>query len=72
VLVHQVSFGSSLFVAEYENGCVFALQCIGQWRATLKDVIIPKINEFHRLDVLESKVLEKKEKVIDVNGDEVR
>ena len=38
---------------------------------TLKDVIIPRINELQRLDALESRVLEKKRKVIDVNGNEV-
>ena len=36
---------------------------------TLKDVIIPRINEVQRLDALESKVLEKKGKVIDIDGD---
>ena len=38
---------------------------------TLKDVIIPRINELQRLDALESKVLEKKEKVIDIDSNQV-
>jgi hypothetical protein len=38
---------------------------------TLKDVIIPRINELQRLDALESKVLEKKEKIIDIDADMV-
>jgi len=33
---------------------------------TLKDVLIPRINELHRLDALESKVLKKEGKVIDI------
>lgn len=36
---------------------------------TLKDVIVPRINELQRLDALEAKVLVK-EKVIDVDGEE--
>jgi len=39
---------------------------------TLKDVIIPRINELQRLDALESKVLEKKERVIDVDSGGLR